>query len=213
MRLYDFYILNQRRSIIKNAHYFPIYERHFSKFVGHDVVMFEIGTGRGGSALMWKNYFGPQARIVTVDIVDNSEFTENQIYPRRGSQADPEFLLSLVQEFGRPDIVLDDGSHMMDHIKISFETLFPHTESVYLVEDLDGAYWEDRNGGLGHPNSFIEIAKQYVDKMNRLYVRDVGFDHSGGDGITSISFYPMIVALEKARYENRLMARMPPGTE
>ena len=117
--------------------------------------------GEGGSALMWKYYFGPSAKIVTIDVEDRRFIEEPQIYFRRGDQGDAKFLNSIIDEFGPPDIVLDDGSHMMNDINVSFSTLFPAMgkDAVYLVEDLDGAYWEGRGGGFLRPQSFIEKSK------------------------------------------------------
>jgi len=42
-------------------HYFPIYEKYFSKFVNEDINFLEIGVYKGGRLNMWKNYFGPNA--------------------------------------------------------------------------------------------------------------------------------------------------------
>ena len=97
-----------------------------------------------------KYYFGPMARIVTIDIVDKTEFEGGfQIFVRTGDQSDQNFLEALVVEFGAPDIVLDDGSHMMGHINASFDVLFPRLSAngIYLVENMDGAYWPVRGGG------------------------------------------------------------------
>ena len=52
MDLYHYFLTQNKRNIIKNYHYFPIYERHFAQFVGHPITMFEIGTGEGGSCQM-----------------------------------------------------------------------------------------------------------------------------------------------------------------
>jgi cephalosporin hydroxylase len=109
--LYQYFLTQSGRNILKYPHYFPIYERHFARFCGHPITMFEIGTGEGGSAKMWKQYFGPTARIVTIDIVPKKDIEEPQVFVRTGSQADPQFLGSLITEFGPPDIVLDDGAH------------------------------------------------------------------------------------------------------
>lgn len=211
MDLYHYFVTQTGRSILKNSHYFPIYERHFRRFVNVPMIMFEIGTGEGGSALMWKHYFGPRAKIVTIDIADKKSISEEQIFVRTGSQADPRFLQSLVEEFGPPDIVLDDGSHQMDDINASFDALFPRMSAsgTYLVEDLDGAYWEERGGGLHARKSFIERAKTLVDGMNALYVRGEDRSKVVQQHLFSVSFYQMIVVIEKTAYLNRKMMRMP----
>ena len=56
------------RRIHKWMHYFDIYDRHFSKFRGRPVVVLEFGVQYGGSAQMWREYFGPDAKIYGVDI-------------------------------------------------------------------------------------------------------------------------------------------------
>jgi hypothetical protein len=210
MDLLTYFLLHPHRNIIKNAHYFSIYERHFSRFVGNSVTMLEIGTGEGGSCQMWKHYFGPRARIVTVDIKDNSACAEQQIFPQQGDQADPEFLGRIIDEFGPPDIVMDDGSHMMRDINASFDFLFPTMSSngVYLVEDLDGAYWPQRGGGLRHPDSFVERCKHLVDEMHYPYTREIN-PSPANQTIVSVCFYPMVVVIERAQSLNRHMVRAP----
>jgi cephalosporin hydroxylase len=211
MDLYTYFLNNAGRNILKNPHYFPIYERHLSPFRNRAVTVLEIGTGAGGSCQMWKYYFGPYARIVTIDTRDERQFEEAQIYPRTGSQADPEFLQKIIDEFGPPDIVLDDGSHMMGDISATFEFVYPrmHSNGVYLVEDLDGAYWRERGGGLRAPGSFIERCKHLVDEMNAEFTEGALQRSEYGRDLVSVSFYPMIVVLEKSPYLNRIMVQKP----
>ena len=59
---------NKGRQIFKWMHYFDIYDRYFSKYRGTDVRFLEIGIFQGGSLQMWKDYFGPKAKIFGVDI-------------------------------------------------------------------------------------------------------------------------------------------------
>jgi hypothetical protein len=107
--LWDAFVGNEGRGADKWTHYFPAYERHFSRYVGRPVVMVEIGVGEGGSLQLWKGYFGPSARMVGLDILDKSGFEEDQIAIRVGDQADYGVLQGLLDEFGPPDIILDDG--------------------------------------------------------------------------------------------------------
>lgn len=211
MDLVNYFLTHRGRSILKNMHYFAIYERHFRRFVGNPITMFEIGTGEGGSCQMWKHYFGPTCRIVTIDIADKRHCEEAQVFVRTGDQSDPAFLNSLLAEFGPPDIVLDDGSHMMEHINASFDVLFPKMSprGTYLVEDLDGAYWAQRGGGLREPGSFIERCKGLIDEMNARYTNGALRAGPYGQDLISLAFYQMIVVLEKSPALNREMVRMP----
>src|SRR5688572_12548136 len=113
MGLWGDLLAGDQRAITKWKHYFPVYERHFARFVNTDVVIFEIGVAAGGSLQMWKRYLGPHARIVGIDVdPECARFAEDQIAVRIGDQADLLFLDDLCAEFGAPDIVLDDGSHV-----------------------------------------------------------------------------------------------------
>ena len=56
------------RGIWKWTHYFEIYHRHFSKFIGREVHVVEVGVFSGGSLDMWKAYFGPRCHVYGVDI-------------------------------------------------------------------------------------------------------------------------------------------------
>jgi hypothetical protein len=217
MDLLTYFLLHRERDILKNEHYFPLYERHLARFVGHAVTMFEIGTGGGGSCRMWKYYFGPRSRIITIDIRDNRAFEEPQIFPRMGNQSDTTFLQQLLDEFGPPDLVCDDGSHMMPDINASFAFLFPRMSpnGTYLVEDLDGAYWPDRGGGLRHPDSFVERCKGLIDEMNAIYTNGAvmpgptGQGICGIEGICGMSFYQMMVVIEKTSFLNLKLVQWP----
>ncbi len=211
MDLYHYYVTQTGRNILKNQHYFPVYERHFARFKGNPITMFEIGTGEGGSCRMWKYYFGPTARIVTIDIQSLPQFNETQIFVRTGDQSDPVFLNGLVKEFGRPDIVLDDGSHRMQHINASFDVLFPqmNPRGVYMVEDLNGAYWPEFGGGVGSPASFYERCKKLVDEMNARYTRGVITPGPYGQNLFGISFYDNMAVIERTPYLNKDLLRFP----
>lgn len=217
MDLWADFLTNQGKVIHKWEHYFPIYERHFSPWRGRTLTFLEIGVARGGSLQMWRRYFGPLARIVGIDIDPRCKaHEEDGVTVRIGDQSDPAFLQSVIDEFGVPDVVLDDGSHEAPHIRASFEFLYPRLpkNGVYMVEDLHCAYWPKFGGSLEGPGTFINIAKGLVDKLNA--------DHTEGavepDAFTretfSIGFYDSIVVLEKgqiARKTAPAIGRQPGG--
>jgi 23S rRNA U2552 (ribose-2'-O)-methylase RlmE/FtsJ len=122
-----YFAANEGRLIHKWHHYFEIYNRHFARFRGTDVVILEFGVSEGGSLQMWKDYFGPRARIVGVDIdPECKDMEESQVEVYIGDQEDRTFLASLRDTLPRIDIVIDDGGHTMKQQIATFEELFFH---------------------------------------------------------------------------------------
>ncbi len=200
MSLWQDFLTNDGTIIHKWVHYFPIYERHFAWYRNKSLTFLEIGVSRGGSLAMWQRFFGPLSRIIGIDVNPQCKSHESPgVFVRIGDQSDAQFLEALIDEFGVPDVVLDDGSHRMEHIAKSFYFLYPRMpkNGVYMVEDLHTAYWEEFGGGASNPDSFVNLAKSFVDRLNA--------DHSRGaiapDFITrqtfGISFYDSVVAFEK----------------
>jgi hypothetical protein len=204
--LWSDFLTNDQRIIHKWKHYFPIYEHHLARFVNLDTVLVEIGCGQGGSMQMWKRFLGPHARIIGIDVVPECKsFEEDQIHVRIGDQGDPEFLASVVKEFGPPDIVIDDGSHQMHHIARSFLTLYPNVakSGVYLVEDLHTAYWPAYGGGLKREGSFIEICKNLIDSLNADHTAGALPPNEFTRSTLSMHFYDSVVVFEKGRHTTK----------
>ena len=191
--------------IHKWQHYFEIYERHFQRYKNKKVVILEIGVYRGGSLEMWRKYFGPQCEIIGVDInplCKRFEDEKTRIYI--GSQDDREFLRELKSEIPKVDILIDDGGHMMDQLKITFEELYDCVaeKGVYLVEDLHTCYWPAYEGGYKRKNSFIEYCKDLVDQLNAWHSQQKHFTRTPFTGTThSMHFYDSVVVFEKRKME------------
>lgn len=84
---------NDGKLINKWMHYFDVYDRHFSKFRGKEIVVLEIGVYQGGSLQMWKNYFGDKAKIYGIDVNPHcKELEEDNVEIIIGSQSDRNFL-------------------------------------------------------------------------------------------------------------------------
>jgi SAM-dependent methyltransferase len=213
MSLWSEFQNNDRRMIHKWKHYFPAYETHFARYVNRPVLFFEIGCGQGGSLQLWKRYLGPHARIVGVDIrPEVKKFSEDQIDIRIGDQSDTSFLESLLQEFGTPDVVLDDGSHVMQHIVTTFGFLYPRTanDGVYLVEDLHTAYWDEYGGGVKREGSFIELCKELIDELNADWSRGVLPPTEFTRSTLSMHFYDSMAIFERGRHLPKSAPQIPP---
>jgi hypothetical protein len=204
--LWPLFLNHQGRLVHKWKHYFPIYERHFTRFVNRPVTFIEIGCGEGGSLQIWKEFLGPLATIVGLDIrPECAEFEEDQIHVRIGDQSNPSFLHSVVEEFGAPHVILDDGSHRMDDVKASFQSLYPHVvpDGVYAVEDLHTAYWDDYGGGLRHAGTFIEFCKDLIDELNAEHTRGALPETDFSRTTLSMHFYDSVIVFERGGHGKR----------
>lgn len=200
MNLWSLFLNHQGRIAHKWVHYFPIYERHFQRYVNRPMTIIEIGCGEGGSLQLWKQYFGPYATIVGLDVrLDCKAFEEDQIHVRIGDQSDERFLLSVVESFGPAQIIIDDGSHQMDHISTSFRFLYPSmaADGVYLIEDLHTAYWEEYGGGWRKPGTFIELCKDLIDELNAEHSRGSVNETEFSKTTLSMHFYDSVAVFEK----------------
>ena len=207
MSLWSDFLNNDKRILHKWKHYFPVYERHFKDFVYRPVTFMEIGCGLGGSLQMWKRYFGPHARIVGIDInPDCKKFEEDQVEIYIGQQQDVQFLQDVVRDVGIPDIVLDDGSHVMSHITSTFQFLYPRMpkNGIYLVEDLHTAYWEEYEGGLRKPTTFIEVCKSLIDELNADHTRGALAPNEFTKSTMALHFYDSVVVFERGAYTRKL---------
>jgi hypothetical protein len=199
--LAQLFFATRGRLIHKWPHYLPVYERYFAPWRGTAVRMLEIGVSGGGSLELWRRYFGPDATIFGVDIdpaCADRVSPPNQV--RIGSQADPAFLRQVAAEMGAPDIVLDDGSHVARHQRVSFETLFPLLAEggLYAIEDLQTAYWADYDGGYRRAGTAIDLVKRLIDDTHGWY-HAKATTTPARDEVGAIHVHDGIVVIEKRR--------------
>ncbi|HEX4113705.1 MAG TPA: class I SAM-dependent methyltransferase [Stellaceae bacterium] len=202
MSLWAEFLNNSGRGIHKWKHYFPAYERHFARYIDRPMVFVEIGCGAGGSLQMWKRYLGPHAQIVGLDIRPKcAAFSEDQIAIRVGDQANEAFLASVLEEFGAPNIVLDDGSHRMSDVMASFAFFYRRMapDGVYMVEDLHTAYWDEYGGGLRRSGTFIELCKDLLDEINADWTRGALPPTEFTKTTLSMHFYDSLAVFERGR--------------
>ena len=144
----------------------------------------------------------PMANIVGIDIDKRcAAHSAEGINVRIGDQSDAAFLQSVIDEFGVPDVVLDDGSHQMAHIAATFDFLYSKMpkNGVYLVEDLHTAYWPKFGGGLNEPANFFNLAKAMVDQLNADHTLGAVTPDAFTRDTLSIAFYDSVVVFEKGR--------------
>jgi hypothetical protein len=148
------------------AHFYtPVYHRLLSHLRAEPIRLLEIGVGGygwrtvGGESLrMWAEYF-PAGRIVAFDIAPKQLAPAPRVTVLQGSQDDPVFLERLCDEHGPFDVVIDDGSHIPQHVVASFEVLFPHLADggTYVIEDVQTCFWPPF-GGTPDGGATMELA-------------------------------------------------------
>lgn len=190
-----------KKNIHKWFHYFEIYDNFFSKYRNTEVVLLEIGVENGGSLQMWKEYFGPKAKIIGVDINPNCKnYEEEQIEIYIGSQDDKNFWKNFKNKIPKLDIIIDDGGHTMIQQIITYEEMFSHIKDngVYLCEDLHTSYWKEYDGKYKDKNTFIEYSKNFIDYIHSWYSDDIGEKYETKN-IFGIHYYDSILVLEKRK--------------
>ncbi len=197
---------NTGRLIHKWNHYFDIYDRHFSRFRGTDVHIVEFGVSQGGSLHMWKEYFGPDAKIFGVDINPLcKQLEEEQVQIFIGDQEDRKFLKSLAKAIPRIDILLDDGGHTMKQQIHTYEELFPFVDKngVYLCEDLHTSYWPKWGGGYKKRDTFIEYSKNFIDYINAWHCEQTSRLSASEftKSVQSLHYYDNVLVIEKRSIE------------
>ena len=193
---------------IYGHNYIDVYNHHFKKFRKLPVTFLEIGVGgyddprSGGQSLrMWKDYFF-NGNIHALDIFDKSPHQENRIRIFQGSQADKECLQKIHQETGDFDLIVDDGSHMNEHIITSFEILFPLLKDggVYVVEDIQTAYWPQYGGQTetGREGTAMAFFRKLADGLNHAeYLMPEYKPNYYDKNIFSLHFYHNMVVIHK----------------
>jgi hypothetical protein len=191
------------KTLFKMDHYLDIYDRELGPWLGKKVSFLEIGIWKGGSLRMWRDFFAPGSKLTFLDI---DPATRNVAIAgvdiRIGDQTDVAFLTSVADEAGPFDIIVDDGGHKMNQQITSFNALWGALKDggLYIVEDTHTSYWPGFGGG-GHkaPGSFIEFAKDLIDKMHSWYTEDdAGFPlHPLAREIGGVQFYDSLVIIRK----------------
>ncbi len=202
---------NTKRLIHKWHHYFEAYDAHFKRFKNKEIVILEIGVSQGGSLQMWKDYFGPNAKIYGIDIDARcKQFEEENIEIFIGSQSDRKFLNEVKNKIPKIYILIDDGGHTMKQQIVSFEELFNHVkeDGVYLCEDCHTSYWWNYGGGFRRKNSFIEYSKKWIDFLNAFHSKTPRLKvNAFTTSVKSIHYYDSIVVLEKGKVEKPIATK------
>lgn len=167
-------------------HYLPLYDRHIGYLRNEkNVKILELGVAEGASLLLWQEAF-PKASIFGVD--KNTAIWQRLLKKRKRikvfvGREENEELMQTVIDNGPYNVVIDDASHKPKLQKLAFDTLWPITKNVYVIEDICSRNYLRRLGkGV---DRITNVTKKLIDD---IYI---------GKQVKSISYYYNICFLEK----------------
>jgi hypothetical protein len=188
------------------------YQRYFGPLKNKRLNLLEIGVGgyelsdKGGASLrMWKAYLR-KSRIVGIDLYDKRHFSEHRIDIRQCDQTDSEVLVRLSNEYGGFDIIIDDGSHINEHVVKTFRVLFPllRQNGIYVVEDTGTAYWPTWGGGIGNPQSSMAFFKGLADGLHHVEYPIANYEPNYFDqNIVEIAFFHNLIFIGKGKNDGK----------
>jgi hypothetical protein len=167
---------------------------------------------------MWEDFF-PNATIHGIDLdprCKQFEGDRRRIYV--GDQSDEDFLRSVIALVGKPlDIIIDDGSHRVEHQLKSFDILFPALadHGIYVVEDTGpvvGDYSLRTVNALKTIVDHVMYWPKDFDPKNWSYLSSFPDEAAWIDrNVVGVAFYRWIVFIFRGRNpeDNPFLKPMP----
>jgi hypothetical protein len=198
--------INSKRSFMnsiffstKHDSYFKVYDEAVEKILSNTSkvpTIVEVGILHGGSLFMWRDLFGPSARIIGVDL--NPEALKWKRYGFEifiGNQSRSEFWRDFYEKVGPIDLLIDDGGHTNRQQIVTVINALHHMNpgGIIIIEDTDTSFAKE----FGNPSkfSFLNFSKSYVDELygsNKIAARKALPESN----LESLRFFDSIVVFE-----------------
>lgn len=173
--------------------YLPLYEQILKTRRLSATHVMELGVYLGGSCELWTDYF-PNAHVTGVD-VPGCDYTPAalQTFERIGSRGElllqdgaycEQFIQQQLAGDIRYDMILDDGTHRLDHLLFVVEH-YPQLlkpDGVLIIEDVQDKRWFESM--IEHTPVFD---RQHVQTYDRTHLR--GERHSGYHAVSDDLIY------------------------
>ena len=183
---------------VKHTSYFETYDILFNSYQNKEIVFVEVGIQGGGSLFAWKEYFGPKARIIGIDLNPAAKVLREQGFEVFiGDQANEDFWVEFFSVVGTVDIILDDGGHTYEQQIRTVEACLPNVKDggLVVVEDTHTSYMD----GFGPKSrSIVKYAKLKIDQINRRdeTVLNLSRGKKVETNMRSIRIFESIIAFE-----------------
>jgi len=168
-----------------------VYEGYFKKFTNPSIL--EIGVYNGASLNTYNEYFDYKCTIIGVDNGEQLRYTptHTNISVVIADQSQPEELANRVGEAF--DIIIDDGSHFVEHQINCFEALKSKVKKggIYIIEDLHACYHPFYNPkGVTHTVDYLlELKKNLPEGIKDLNI----FSDVPLDQVTNLSHITSVI--------------------
>lgn len=209
------YKTDKSQSFIKN------YEQFFSSLKTKKIALLELGVFKGGSILMWGNYF-KNGTIVGIDINNLDIELPPNVHFELGDQRDKQFLQKTSEKYtkGGFDIIIDDASHYANFTEATLLICFPNllkSGGIYVIEDWGTGFWSDWPDGenfyLSEDHITYKLRQNYQFNSNYEYPykksycnHNIGMVGLGKQLLDELS-------IEDIKHSNKQMAEYKPMIE
>ena len=224
--------------------YDRVYTPLFEPLRAKPVRLVEIGVERGRSLKAWQEFFSAGSHVFGIGYgnwqtdfktkchaakqtaTNHGTVALDQCDLYRGDQSNITFLRTFLEDSGgRFDIIIDDGSHVPDHQRITFETLWPSVVpgGLFIIEDVETSYWGPKAKVYGYAlegqSSFVEHMQKVAHAINREFANGKSPLPDLYNDVSTITFAQNLIVVKKQttlegrRYFNRKyrFARNVPG--
>lgn len=162
-----------RGDIAPNGHrYAHLYEKWFGPIKHNVFNICEIGVGGGGSLKAFADYF-PNAHILGLDIQKKVDLETDRIKTWVLDQGSlprlEEFVTECKKQQTQFDIMIDDGSHDIEHQQKTFGKFFELVRAggLYILEDLCTSYFTLGVRLYGHIQTQTKINNTTIQFLNQ----------------------------------------------
>ena len=153
--------------------YIEAYDELLSPYSNKDINFLEIGIQGGHSLTMWQKYFTRGSSIVGMDVLLKCYTHQREnIEVFIGDATDQDVIEKFIPN-RKFDVIIDDGSHRVDHQIKSFELLYNlylNEGGIYVIEDIENID-KDKQLFLNlHPSCVIDDRRSIKNREDDVLI-------------------------------------------
>ncbi len=197
------------------------YERFYTDFLNRSEInnqILEIGYGEGHGIKFWKQIF-PNSFLNIIDLHKSEIGDGYQVLKCDQSSLTELKKIQKKLESRSIDLIIDDGSHIPEHIILTFNLFFKsllNENCIYIIEDIETSYWTNSecygyqtNYGIDSKKSIVNSFSLLNHWLNREFLREgqknklenkiksLGFSIETVNSIRSITFGHNCICINK----------------